>query len=65
MPTPWKRLVEFLPALATYEREQLKESIRRYGVRQPIIVRNTEDEEIIDGRHRFEIVRSLVCLARR
>jgi ParB/RepB/Spo0J family partition protein len=59
MPTPWKRLVEFLPPLATYEREQLKESIRRYGVRQPIIVRNTEDEEIIDGRHRFEIAQEL------
>jgi N6-adenosine-specific RNA methylase IME4/DNA-binding transcriptional regulator YiaG len=48
---------EFLPPLATYERERLKESIVAHGVKHPILV--LKDGRIIDGHHRWEIAEEL------
>ena len=54
---PWKRLQEALPPLSTYERALLAESIRKYGIINPIIV--LPDGRIIDGTHRFEIANEI------
>jgi N6-adenosine-specific RNA methylase IME4/predicted transcriptional regulator len=48
--TPYKDL---LPPLASVEREALRASIEREGVRDPILV--DEEDNILDGHHRFEI----------
>lgn len=54
---PWERLVEWLPPLARREREALKESIKEYGVKIPILV--FSDGLIIDGVNRWEICKEL------
>jgi len=54
---PWNRMTDFLPSLATYERERLKESIMKHGVKHAILV--LKDGRIIDGLNRWEIAKEL------
>jgi ParB-like chromosome segregation protein Spo0J len=48
---------QFLPSLQLDEYEALRESIRKYGVIQPVIT--DEDGNIIDGYHRVKICQEL------
>jgi len=50
-------MTDFLPSLATYERERLKESIMKHGVKHAILV--LKDGRIIDGLNRWEIAKEL------
>lgn len=48
---PWNRILDFIPRLATYELEALTNSIKQYGIKNPILV--LSDGRIIDGYHRW------------
>lgn len=52
-PKPWDKLQDFLPALSTYELDELTKSIAKHGVLQPIFV--LPDGRIIDGFHRWKL----------
>lgn len=54
---PWEKMKAFLPPLASYERERLKESIKKHGVKHKILI--LLDGRIIDGVHRWEIAQEL------
>jgi len=54
---PWARMTEFLPVLSKTEKESLRESIQKYGVKHHILI--LSDGRIIDGFHRWEISREL------
>lgn len=54
---PWEKLKDFLPPLASYEQERLKESIKKHGVQHRILI--LPDDRIIDGVHRWEIAQEL------
>jgi ParB-like chromosome segregation protein Spo0J len=48
---------QFLPSLSLDEYEALRESIRKYGVIQPVIV--DENNAVIDGYHRVKVCKEL------
>jgi len=52
---PWKRIQNFLPPLSSYERKELAESLKQYGIREPIVVWKKE-MIIIDGNTRWELL---------
>lgn len=48
---------DLLPALDTFEREFLRASLKRDGLREPIEVWANHDDTLIDGHNRYELCR--------
>ena len=53
----WSRMIDIFPLLSSYELESLTNSIKKYGVKNPILVLN--DGRIIDGNNRWLISKKL------
>jgi len=54
---PWDRMIGFLPVLSKTEKESLRESIQKHGVKNRILI--LLDGRIMDGFHRWEISQEL------
>ena len=52
---PWQKMRDFLLPLSTYERKELAESLKQYGIQEPILVWKNQGL-IIDGNTRWELL---------
>ena len=52
---PWKKMQEVLPPLSSYERKELSESLKQYGIKDSILIWKNQGL-IIDGNTRWELL---------